>query len=93
MGKTGQKLLSTLISTGYEEISSWTSSDGKSGLDILMLIIEKSLDPSLDESQRILAGPLITDLAVKVMPSRTHPAIVLNVVRQVGKSNLIYRHF
>jgi hypothetical protein len=33
-----------------------------------MLIIEKSLDPSLDESQRILAGPLITDLAIKVPP-------------------------
>jgi len=68
MAKTGQKLLSTLISTGYDEISHWTSSDGKKGLEILMLIIEKSLNPLLDESQRILAGPLITDLAVKVVP-------------------------
>jgi hypothetical protein len=31
-----------------------------------MVIIKKSLDPALDESQRILAGPLITDLAIKV---------------------------
>lgn len=33
-----------------------------------MVIIKKSLDPALDESQRILAGPLITDLAIKVPP-------------------------
>lgn len=31
-----------------------------------MLIIEKSLLPSVDESQRILAGPLIADLVRKV---------------------------
>ena len=77
MAKTGQKLLSTLISSGYDEISHWTSSDGKRGLEILMLIIEKSLNPLLDESQRILAGPLITDLAIKVIPPenthRCHP--------------------
>jgi len=31
-----------------------------------MMIIEKSLVPSIDESQRILAGPLIADLVQKV---------------------------
>ena len=46
-----------------------TSSDGKSGLEVLMLIIEKSLLPSVDESQRILAGPLIADLVRKVHPT------------------------
>ena len=43
-----------------------TSSDGKSGLEVLMMIIEKSLSPAIDESQRILAGPLIADLVQKV---------------------------
>jgi hypothetical protein len=43
-----------------------TSSDGNSGLEVLMMIIEKSLSPSIDESQRILAGPLIADLVQKV---------------------------
>jgi hypothetical protein len=47
-----------------------TSSDGKSGLEVLMLIIEKSLLPSVDESQRILAGPLIADLVRKVHPTK-----------------------
>src|SRR5215471_7539456 len=47
-----------------------TSSDGKSGLEVLMLIIEKSLLPSVDESQRILAGPLIADLVRKVRPTK-----------------------
>jgi len=42
------------------------SSDGKSGLAVLMMIIEKSLSPDVDESQRILAGPLIADLVQKV---------------------------
>lgn len=31
-----------------------------------MMIIEKSLSPNIDESQRILAGPLIADLVQKV---------------------------
>jgi hypothetical protein len=72
----GQKLLSVLISQGYDQISHWlsssaptnlrTSSDGKSGLEVLLLIIEKSLLPSIDESQRILAGPVIADLLQKV---------------------------
>ena|SRR5947207_253276 len=47
-----------------------TSSDGKSGLEVLMLIIEKSLLPTVDESQRILAGPLIADLVRKVASAR-----------------------
>ena len=32
-----------------------------------MLLIERGLDPALDESQRILSGPLIADLIQKVM--------------------------
>lgn len=41
--------------------------DGKSGLEVLMLIIENGLNStSLDENQGILAGPLIADLVQKV---------------------------
>jgi hypothetical protein len=71
--------LSLLISQGYPEISQWyvshcdeirvngrKSSDGKSGLEVLMLLIERGLNPSMDESQRILSGPLIADLVQKV---------------------------
>lgn len=70
--------MSLLISQGYPEISQWyvlwsvdridsrKSSDGKSGLEILMILIERGLDPSMDESQRILSGPLIADLVQKV---------------------------
>src|SRR5436190_21740940 len=47
------------------------SSDGKSGLEVLMLIIEHALRPTTDESQRIVAGPLIADLVRKVIPSLT----------------------
>lgn len=42
------------------------SVDGKSGLEVLMLLIERGLNPALDESQRILSGPLIADLIQKV---------------------------
>jgi len=42
------------------------SKDGKTGLGVLMIIIEKSLSTEIDESQRILAGPLIADLLPKV---------------------------
>jgi len=31
-----------------------------------MLLIERGLDPTLEESQRILSGPLIADLIQKV---------------------------
>lgn len=31
-----------------------------------MLLIERGLDPALEESQRILSGPLIADLIHKV---------------------------
>jgi hypothetical protein len=71
--------LSALISIGYLEIAAWldlhkltddrTSPDGKSGLSVLIMIIEKSLSPNMDESQRILAGPLIADLVQKVNSS------------------------
>ena len=57
-----------------------TSSDGKTGLEVLMMIIEKSLLPSLDESQRILAGPLIADLVQKV-PSTISPALIVGEFR------------
>ena len=32
-----------------------------------MLLIERGLDPTLEESQRILSGPLIADLIQKVI--------------------------
>jgi hypothetical protein len=44
-----------------------TSSDGKSGLEVLILIIEHSLSPNMSETQRILAGPLIADLVQNVL--------------------------
>lgn len=31
-----------------------------------MMVIEQGLDPSLDESQRVFSGPLISDLLQKV---------------------------
>jgi hypothetical protein len=46
-----------------------TSSDGKSGLEVFILIIEHSLSPNMSEGQRILAGPLIADLVQKVLIS------------------------
>jgi hypothetical protein len=79
--KMGQRLLSVLISQGYQEISQWyplkdinsrTSPDGKTGLEVLMLIIENGLDPTIDENQGILAGPLIADLLQKVPLCRPH---------------------
>jgi hypothetical protein len=42
------------------------STDGKTGLGVLMMIIEKSLSTEIDETQRILAGPLIAELLQKV---------------------------
>jgi hypothetical protein len=42
------------------------SSDGKTGLEVLMMVIEQGLNPSLDESQRVFSGPLISDLLQKV---------------------------
>jgi len=45
-----------------------------------MMIIEKSLVPSLDESQRILAGPLIADLIQKV-PVDFFPALMVGEFR------------
>ena len=42
------------------------SSDGKTGLEILMMVIEQGLNPNLDESQRVFSGPLISDLLQKV---------------------------
>lgn len=51
------------------------SVDGKSGLEVLMLLIERGLNPALDESQRILSGPLIADLIQKVtVPYIPEPA-------------------
>ena len=68
--------MSLLISHGYDQISCWlvytglvnfrSSTDGKSGLEVLLMIVEKSLSPSIEESQRMLAGPLIADLLQKV---------------------------
>jgi hypothetical protein len=52
------------------------SSDGKSGLEILMILIERGLDPSMDESQRILSGPLIADLVQKVPLPPPFPCIL-----------------
>lgn len=43
-----------------------TSSDGKSGLEVLMMLIQDSLLSVADENQRVLAGPLIADLVQKV---------------------------
>ena len=65
-----------------------TSPDGKSGLEVLMLIIEHSLLPTLDESQRIVAGPLIADLVRKVPLITIH---LTYVIRPVEKCNLIYQ--
>lgn len=48
-----------------------TSSDGKSGLEVLILIIEHSLSPNMNEAQRIIAGPLIADLVQKVLISES----------------------
>ena len=50
-----------------------------------MMIIEKSLSPNIDESQRILAGPLIADLVQKATQFE-----ILSNYRQAEKSNLIY---
>jgi hypothetical protein len=42
--------------------NSRTSPDGKSGLEVLMLIIDTGLAPGVDENQGILAGPVIANL-------------------------------
>jgi hypothetical protein len=43
------------------------SPEGKTGLEVMLLIVEKSLSPDLDENQRVIAGPLISDLLQKVI--------------------------
>jgi len=43
-----------------------SSSDGKTGLEILMMLIQDSLLSVADENQRVLAGPLIADLVQRV---------------------------
>ena len=108
-------MLSLLISQGYPEISQWyiaqcdeirvngrKSSDGKSGLEVLMLLIERGLNPSMDESQRILSGPLIADLVQKVSYTLSfnlccHSLFTLRVYgadlfRQAERFNLISQY-
>jgi hypothetical protein len=55
-----------MVPSQWTFVDSRTSPEGKMGLDVLMLIIEKGLTPTGDESQTILAGPLISDLIQKV---------------------------
>jgi hypothetical protein len=83
-----------LISQGYQEISQWyspgdvnrrTAPDGKTGLEVLLLIIENGLNPTIDENQGILAGPLIADLLQKVPPEFS-----VNT-RRAEKCNPIYK--
>ena len=54
-----------------------------------MIIIEHSLLPTIDESQRIAAGPIIAYLVQKVPPQRNYRTNS----RQVEKFNLIYQHY
>jgi len=63
-----------------------------------MLLIERGLNPSMDESQRILSGPLIADLVQKVPYSLSfdlccHPYLLFvygaDLFRQAEKFNLI----
>jgi len=66
-----------------------------------MLLIERGLNPSMDESQRILSGPLIADLVQKVSYTLSfdlccRPLFTLRVYgadlfRQAGRFNLISR--
>jgi hypothetical protein len=78
----------SMVRIRFIRVNFRTSSDGKSGLAILMLIIERSLLPTTEESQRILAGPLIADLIQKVIsPNLITPL----TYRQAEKFNLIYQ--
>lgn len=69
----------------FQCVNDRTSTDGKSGLEVLMLIIENGLNSTfLDENQGILAGPLIADLVQKVF------LVHVLIFRRVEKYNLIY---
>jgi hypothetical protein len=65
MLQNGQEFLTVLVGKDFQGIVAWRDERGKSGLEVVIEVVAKLLDPNADESGSVFVGALITKLIVR----------------------------
>ncbi|OAA69529.1 Armadillo-type fold protein [Cordyceps fumosorosea ARSEF 2679] len=74
--RNGSRIVKSLLANGHQQVLSWHDADGRSGLEVCLVIVDRLLGPSIEDNSASEVGGLAAEIVEKAGQERLGPFLL-----------------